>query len=735
MAIVSIDHLEADQTPPESQDVLAGLNPPQREAVLHSNGPVLVVAGAGSGKTAVLTRRIAHLVSELDVAPFSILAITFTNKAADEVKDRVAGMVGPVARKMWIGTFHSMCVRVLRSEIQRLGYKRAFTIYDAQDSQRLISIIMKETEIDPKRIKPSSVLHTISRAKDDLIGPAPFEQTATTWIERKIAGVYAIYQKRLIEANALDFDDIINLTVRVLREFPEVCDAYRMRWEHILVDEFQDTNGAQFELVRLLGAPAGNVMVVGDMDQSVYGFRGADYRNLGRFEEAFAGAKVITLEQNYRSSQNILSAANALIENNRARKPKNLWTDAGLGEPIVRYHAENEHDEASFIAKQTQELRDRHSLKLKDIAVFYRTHAQSRVIEDIFTRYSIPYRIVGGLRFYERKEIKDIVAYLRLLDNPADAISLRRAINTPRRGLGDRTIERLATFSELRGISLYEAMESADEIETLSRRALSGIQDFLRIIAELQAFKSKEVPLRALVEVTWDRSGYMAEIESERSIEALGRVENLKEFAGVAGEYQEQYPEGSLEDFLSQISLVSEQDEYDEEEASVTLMTLHNAKGLEFPVVFMTGMEEGVLPHLRSLTEPGELEEERRLAYVGITRAKRRLFLTHAWNRSLWGGANYNPVSRFVKEIPDELIRVVGDRPAKRAMSRGPRYPDLQRASAGWQVGQKVSHDRWGRGMITALSGFGEKAEVTVVFDDEGERHLLLAYAPIKAAD
>ena len=733
---MSINHLEADQTPPAPRDVLAGLNTPQLQAVLHSDGPVLVIAGAGSGKTAVLTRRIAHLITEMDVSPFSILAITFTNKAADEVKNRVAGMVGPVARKMWIGTFHSMCVRVLRSEIGRLGYKRAFTIYDAQDSQRLISIIMKESEIDPKRMKPSSVLHTISRAKDDMIGPEAFEATATTWMEKKIAGVYVIYQKRLTEANALDFDDIICLTVRVLREFPDVREAYRTRWEHILVDEFQDTNGAQFELVRLLGAPSGNVMVVGDMDQSVYGFRGADYRNLGRFEEAFTGAKVITLEQNYRSSQNILSAANALIENNRARKPKNLWTDAGVGEPIVRYHAENEHDEAAFIAKQTQELRDRHSLKFKDIAIFYRTNAQSRVIEEIFTRYGIPYRIVGGLRFYERKEIKDILAYLRLLDNPADVVSLRRIVNTPRRGLGDRTIEQLTTHSELRGISLFEAMESADEIETLSRRALGGIQDFLRVIAELNVFKAQGAPLRALVEITWDRSGYMAEVSAERSIEALGRVENLKELAGVAGEYQEQYPEGMLEDFLSQISLVSEQDEYDEEELSVTLMTLHNAKGLEFPVVFITGMEEGVFPHIRSLTEPAELEEERRLAYVGITRAQRRLFVTHAWNRSLWGGTNYNAVSRFVKEIPDELIRVVGDRPAKRAMSRGgPRYPDLERASAGWQVGQQVSHDRWGRGMITALSGFGEKAEVTVVFDEEGERHLLLAYAPIKAAD
>lgn len=742
-------------------DLLAGLNRPQADAVVHGDGPLLIVAGAGSGKTAVLTRRVAHLIRDRHVSPFAILAITFTNKAADEVKERVAALVGPVARRMWIGTFHASCVKILRREAHRIGFRSNFTIYDAGDSERLISYVMKDANLDTKRIKPSQIGNAISRAKDELIDPEAYAAAAETWVEREVAGIYCVYQKRLAEANAVDFDDLIMMAVRLFREAPDVLRGFRERWQHILIDEFQDTNGAQFELVRLLGGgrqPAiveaetepGNVVVVGDMDQSVYGFRGADYRNLSRFEEAFPTARVITLEQNYRSTQNILSAANALIENNRARKPKNLWTDSGLGEPIVRYHAENEHDESAFVASEIQRLIEGEGLNYGEIALFYRTNAQSRVIEEILSRFGIPYRIVGGVRFYQRKEIKDLVAYLRVVVNDADTVSLRRIVNTPRRGLGDRTIAELEGYATLAGITLFRAMEIASELEgppavppeppaarqlpAISRRAVGGIADFVHTIRELRAFLEEGATPRAMVEMTWDRSGYMSELLADRSIEALGRVENLKELAGVAAEFEDREPDGSLAEFLAQISLIGEQDEYDSTQQAVTLMTVHNAKGLEFPVVFILGVEEGVFPHMRSLGEPAELEEERRLAYVGITRAKQRLYLTHAWNRSLWGGTNYNPPSRFLKEIPDKHMRTVGAAPGRRHVSHTTqaRYPDLEKATAGWRIGQEVAHDRWGRGVITGLSGSGEKAEATIYFSEQGEKRLLLAYAPIK---
>lgn len=710
-----------------SEDLLFGLNPPQREAVVYDGGPLLIIAGAGSGKTAVLTRRVAHLLRDRGVMPYAVIAVTFTNKAADEMRERIAGLAGRVAYKMSIGTFHSQCARLLRREAPRLGYRSSFTVYDGGDSERLIRFIMRDLNLDAKKIKPSAIHHAISRSKDELISPEVYEQAASNWLERQIAGVYSIYQKRLFEASAMDFDDLINVTIRIFTEFPEVLTHYRDRWQHLLVDEFQDTNAAQFELVRLLGAPDGNVCVVGDMDQSVYAFRGADYRNLARFEEAFAGAHIIVLEQNYRSTQNILSAANRLIEFNLARKPKNLWTDRGPGDRIVRYHAESEHDEAAYVASEIEKLAGQdHSYK--DFAIFYRTNAQSRVIEEIFTRFGIPYRVVGGLRFYERKEVKDLLAYLRVLVNPADNVSLRRIINTPRRGVGDRTIAALEAHASMKGMTLFEAMEGAEEVEAITRRALGGLQDFLHLVRELHVFHEGGAGLRSLVEVAWERSGYMAELEADRSIEALGRVENLKELAGVAQEFSESFPEGSLDDFLSQISLVSEQDEYDEEAATVSLMTLHNAKGLEFPVVFILGMEDGVFPHMRSLGRPEDLEEERRLAYVGITRAKRRLYLTHAFSRSLWGGSNYNAPSRFLKEIPGDLVDSLGEPMA----NSGSRYPSLERATAGWKVGDEIEHERWGTGVITSLSGKGEKTEATIWFSDEGEKRVLLAYAPIR---
>lgn len=709
------------------------MNPPQIEAVTHESGPVLIVAGAGSGKTAVLTRRIAHLMRHQEVSPFAVLAITFTNKAAEEVKQRVAALAGSVARSMWIGTFHSMMGRMLRREAPRLGYRSSYTIYDSSDSLRLIGYVMKDLNLDPKKLKPASVHHSISRAKDELIDPAGYESQASNWFERQISAVYTEYQKRLRQADAMDFDDMIMNSVRLFREYDEVLNHYRERWQHVLVDEFQDTNAAQFELVRRLGAPNGNVMVVGDMDQSVYAFRGADYRNLARFEDAFPSARIIVLEQNYRSTQNILSAANALIEHNLKRKRKNLWTEAGEGDPIVRYQAENEHDEAAFIAAEIEKLRDNEGFRYRDVALFYRTNAQSRVIEEIFTRYGIPYRIVGGLRFYERKEVKDLLAYLRVLVNPSDTISLRRIVNTPRRGIGDRTIAELEAYATLRGTNLYEAIESAEEVDTVSRRALGGLKDFLHLFDELRAFMNNGAPIRQLIEVTWERSGYMADLEADRSIESLGRIENMKELAGVAAEFSERAPDGTLDDFLAQISLVSEQDEYDEEELAVTLMTLHNAKGLEFPIVFITGLEDGVFPHYRSLGNPEELEEERRLAYVGVTRAKHKVYLTHAWSRTLFGSSSYNPPSRFLGEIPSHLVKESGEKAAgPSGVTGGPRYPNLERAAQSWAVGQEISHRRWGRGVITALAGAGEKAEATIWFEDEGEKRILLAYAPLE---
>ena len=717
-----------DPKPVRTGGLLDGLNAPQQEAVLHEDGPLLIVAGAGSGKTAVLTRRVAHLLRHREAEPFSILAITFTNKAADEMRERTAALAGSIALKMSIGTFHSMCGRILRKEAPRLGYRSSFTIYDSADSQRLIGFVMRDQNIDPKKMRPLQVHHAISRAKDELIGPERYEAQAANWLERQIAGIYTEYQKRLRDASAMDFDDLINITVRIFTEFPEVLRHYHERWRHVLIDEFQDTNAAQFEFVRLLGAPDGNVCVVGDMDQSVYAFRGADYRNLARFEEAFPRAKVVVLEQNYRSSQNILSAANALIEHNLARKPKNLWTESGTGEQIVSFGADNEHDEAAYVASEIERLVEKEGNSYNECAVFYRTNAQSRVVEEIFTRYGIPYKVIGGLRFYERKEIKDLIAYLRVLVNPADDVGLRRIINNPRRGVGDRTIAELTAVASLRGITLMEAISSAEEMETISSRALGGLRDFRQLIAELKGFIQQGAGIRSVVEMAWERSGYMAELEADRTIEALGRVENLKELAGVAQEFSEAYPEASLDDFLARVSLVSEQDEYDEEASSVSLMTLHNAKGLEFPVVFILGMEDGVFPHVRSLGSPDELEEERRLAYVGITRAKQRLYLTHAVSRSLWGGSSWNPPSRFLKEIPDELIKQKGS-------SSDPfRLPDSERASQAWSVGEEIVHDRWGPGVITSVSGAGEKTEATIWFSDEGEKRLLIAYAPIKRA-
>jgi DNA helicase-2/ATP-dependent DNA helicase PcrA len=715
-------------------DLLGDLNPAQREAATHHDGPLLVVAGAGSGKTAVLTRRVAHLIRAHGVPPYSILAITFTNKAAGQMRDRIEGLIGPVAKTMWIGTFHSMCARLLRKEAPRLGYQSSFTIYDSSDSQRLIAHILKEATLPgASRLKPSQVHHAISRVKDELLGPEVLE-SSPNWERQAMAPVYREYQRLLKEANAMDFDDLIGNTVQVLRD-PEVNAAYRQRWSHLLVDEFQDTNAAQFELVSLLSAPDGNVCVVGDMDQSIYAFRGADYRNLMRFEQAYPTARVITLDRNYRSTQNILTAANALIDNNRLRKPKNLWTDLGAGDLIGRYLATDEHDEAAFVAVESTRLQESEGFRLRDIAVFYRTNAQSRVIEEVFTRFGIPYRVLGGLRFYERKEVKDILAYLRVVVNTADSASLRRIINTPKRGIGDRTVSMIDAHAALQGVTLFEAIGDAvnGAVEGIATRTQRGLREFVDLIAELRGFLQGGASIAEVIEVAAERSGLLAELESDRSIEALGRVENVKELAVSAAQYAQGFLDASLDDFLTQVALVSEQDDYDEESSSVSLMTLHNAKGLEFPVVFLLGMEDGVFPHIRSLGNPDELEEERRLAYVGITRAKERLYLVSSRQRNLSGHFGYNSASRFLKEIPEEVVRHIGDSaPAVSSSSRNPQYPDLERAGQDWRVGQAVEHDRWGSGVIQELKGAGAKAEARVWFAGIGEKRLLLGYAPIK---
>ncbi|MGH2783698.1 MAG: DNA helicase PcrA, partial [Actinomycetota bacterium] len=636
--------------PPET-DLLTGLNPVQREAVAHDGGPLLVVAGAGSGKTKVLTHRIAYLIRERKVSPFAILAITFTNKAAGEMKERVGGLVGSrLGAAMWVMTFHSACARILRADGVRLGFTSSFTIYDDADAERLITYISKELDVDPRRFTPRQIKNAIGNAKDKLVDEEMFAQAAgRNPYERTIAEVYALYQTRLRQANAMDFDDLIMNTVHLFRLYDDVLEEYRDKFTQVLIDEFQDTNHAQYVLAKLLAERDRNICVVGDLDQSIYKFRGADFTNVLRFEKDFPDARVVTLEQNYRSTQTILSAANAVIENNQMRKPKSLWTELAGGELITRYHAENEHEEAAWIAREIERLREENTRRYGDIALFYRTNAQSRVLEEIFVRMGLPYRVVGSLKFYDRKEIKDAIAYLRVLVNSADEVSLRRIINTPRRGIGDQTIAALARFADAGRMTLSEAVDRVEENDELAARAKSMVSDLAGVLRGLREKVERGAEPADVLEAVLDRSGYVAELEADRSIEAVGRVENLKELVGVAREFASDNAEGGVREFLEQIALVSDADEITGEEGAVTMMTLHIAKGLEFPVVFIVGLEDGVFPHVRSMTDPAELEEERRLAYVGITRAKERLYLTHAWQRSLWGGSNYNPPSRFLK--------------------------------------------------------------------------------------
>ncbi|NHC16184.1 DNA helicase PcrA [Motilibacter deserti] len=730
-------------------DLLEGLNPQQRAAVVAEGSPVLIVAGAGSGKTRVLTHRIAHLLAARNVHPGAVLAITFTNKAAGEMKERVAGLVGGRTKAMWVSTFHSACVRILRKEISRFGFTSSFSIYDAADSQRLMGLVCRELDLDPKRYPPRSFSNQVSNLKNELIDHEAYAAKAETDLERKLAEAYALYQRRLREANALDFDDLIMTTVNILQVFPDAAEHYRRRFRHILVDEYQDTNHAQYVLVRELvgrpgeATPPAELCVVGDADQSIYAFRGATIRNILQFEEDYPDAQTILLEQNYRSTQTILSAANAVIAKNAGRKPKRLWTESGDGAPIVGYVADNEHDEAAFVANEVDRLTDEGLAKPGDVAVFYRTNAQSRVFEEVFIRVGLPYKVVGGVRFYERKEVRDALAYLRTLANPADSVSLRRILNTPKRGIGDRAEACIEALASRERITFNQALLHAADAPGLATRSLTNISEFNRMMEGLRTLVEAGTEPAELLEAILEQSGYLLELQRSSDPQDQTRLENLQEFVAVAREYSTSDPEGGLAGFLERVALVADSDEIPEgaeDSGVVTLMTLHTAKGLEFPVVFLTGLEDGVFPHMRSLGDDKELEEERRLAYVGITRARERLYISRALVRSSWGAPSYNPPSRFLDEVPSQLTdwkRVEPSRAAPPsalavAAARPTAKSPGNRKVVSLSVGDKVTHDTFGLGTVVATAGVAEKAEATIDFGASGTKRLLLRYAPVE---
>jgi DNA helicase-2/ATP-dependent DNA helicase PcrA len=733
--------------------LLEGLNPPQREAVIHQGSPLLVVAGAGSGKTRVLTRRIAYLLGERGVAPYEVLAITFTNKAAAEMKERVADLVGDRAKAMWVSTFHSACVRILRQEASRLGYSNSFTIYDSSDSVRLLTVIIREMNLDAKQYAARAIAGIISAAKNELQGPADYRNSTTNHFEEIIAEIFAMYQKRLGAANAMDFDDLIGKTVEVLQRFPEARARYRSRFRHILVDEYQDTNHAQYILVRELvgtiedGFPLAELCVVGDADQSIYAFRGANIRNILQFEEDYPNARTVLLEQNYRSTQNILSAANAVISNNEGRKDKNLWSQEGAGEAITGYVAENEHEEADFVVGEIRRLRDSGESKPGDTAIFYRTNAQSRIFEETFLRSAIPYKVVGGVRFYERKEVKDFLGYLRVLVNPEDEISLRRIINTPKRGIGDRALDIIDQHAASAGISFWRALCDAKNAASIPSRSLIAINDFIHLLDSLRTLVEARTKPSVIAQAVLEQSGLLAELVNSADPQDEGRVENLQELVSVATEYEESEvddgEEISLSGFLEDVSLVADSDQIPDGEdhgGVVTMMTLHTAKGLEFPTVFLTGMEEGIFPHSRTLGERSEIEEERRLAYVGLTRARQRLYLSRSEYRSSWGAPTYNPPSRFLAEIPESVISwntvtssLKPRTSAPRSFGPPPRATGKKvESTIVLEVGDRVSHDTFGLGKVVAVNGSGDRAEATIDFGSSGEKRLLLRYAPVE---
>jgi DNA helicase-2/ATP-dependent DNA helicase PcrA len=733
---------------PRVAALLEGLNPQQRQAVTHAGSPLLIVAGAGSGKTRVLTHRIAYLLAARQVNPSEILAITFTNKAAGEMKERVARLVGNRARVMWVSTFHSACVRILREQHAQLGFTRSFSIYDQGDSQRLVTMVARDLDLDSKRHPPRRLANQISDLKNELIDHETAAGRATNHIEKTVAEVYTAYQNRLRQANAMDFDDLIMTTVNLLQAFPDIAEHYRRRFRHVLVDEYQDTNHAQYTLIReLVGVgtaelPPGELAVVGDADQSIYAFRGATIRNIIEFERDYPDSTVVLLEQNYRSTQTILSAANAVISRNAGRKPKSLWSDAGQGEKIVGYVADSEHDEAAFVGSEIDKLADDHDVAPSQIAVFYRTNAQSRVFEDIFIRIGLPYKVVGGVRFYERREVRDLLAYLRVLANPADTVSLRRILNVPKRGIGEKAEQVVATFADRERIGFSDALGRLDEINDLATRSLTQLRAFVEIMADLRALADSGVSAAEVAEGVLDKTGYIDSLASEGEIEAEGRRENLAELIDVAREFEAGTPGGGLAGFLEQVSLVADTDAIPDPESGgvVTLMTLHAAKGLEFPVVFLTGMEDGVFPHLRSLGDLDEMAEERRLAYVGITRAEQRLYLSRSIVRSAWGTPSSNPPSRFLDEIPAELVEWrghLGPSPsaaiANRIMASGRPAGLGLRPIPSLVIGDRVNHDTFGLGAVIAMRGEGEKSQAQVDFGGEyGEKWLVLRFAPLE---
>ncbi|MCW3818006.1 DNA helicase PcrA [Micromonospora sp. DR5-3] len=768
---------------PDPQALLDGLNGPQRDAVTHAGSPLLIVAGAGSGKTRVLTNRIAYLLAARDVHPGEIIAITFTNKAAGEMKDRVAALVGPRARLMWVSTFHSACVRILRAEHEHAGLKSTFSIYDADDSRRLMQLVARELDLDPKRYPARGLAAQVSNLKNELVDPEAFAARAKGPNERALAEAYTLYQRRLREAHALDFDDLIMTTVHLLQSHPHVAESYRRRFRHVLVDEYQDTNHAQYVLIKELvsgteGIPPAELCVVGDADQSIYAFRGATIRNILEFERDFTDARTILLEQNYRSTQTILNAANAVIDRNTSRKPKRLWSDAGAGERIVGYVADTEHAEADWVAREIDRLVDQGDTRPGDVAVFYRTNAMSRVFEEVFIRVGLPYKVVGGVRFYERKEVRDALAYLRAVVNDDDTVSLRRILNTPRRGIGERAEACVEALASRDRISFGAALRRAKDAPGISTRAANGIAEFVALLDSARELAETGTP-EDVLEALLTRSGYLTELEESLDPQDAGRVDNLQELVSVAREYTERIEalgeEGeraTVAGFLEQVALVADADQVPaddpEHQGVVTLMTLHTAKGLEFPVVFLTGLEDGVFPHLRSLGDNRELEEERRLAYVGITRARQRLYLSRAVTRSAWGAPAYNPASRFLEELPPELVRWerveasytswagggggVGGRADRAPGGRGgftggtPKATQLakrlgvdgSRLSTASElrqvpkvsVGDRVNHQRYGLGRVLAVEGHGPGARAQIDFGDQ-TMWLVLRHAPI----
>ncbi|WP_407857300.1 DNA helicase PcrA [Enterococcus hailinensis] len=746
---------------PSKQELLAGLNPKQKEAVLHTEGPLLIMAGAGSGKTRVLTHRIAYLIEEKNVNPWNILAITFTNKAAREMKERVNGILGQGGEDVWVSTFHSMCVRILRRDVDAIGYDRNFTILDGSDQLTLMKRILKDLNIDPKKYDPRSILGSISNAKNELLTPETYAERQGSFFEEIVARCYDAYQKALRNNQSMDFDDLIMNTIRLFEENENVLTYYQNKFHYLHVDEYQDTNHAQYTLVNMLAARFRNLCVVGDADQSIYGWRGADMQNILDFEKDYNDAVVILLEQNYRSTKSILDAANQVIKNNSNRRDKNLWTDNQAGDQITYYRADSERDEAQFIVSRIKEEIQANNRSYNDFAVLYRTNAQSRVIEDTLVKSNVPYTMVGGHKFYDRKEIKDIIAYLNIINNPRDGVSFERIINTPKRGIGAASVEKLRNFAQMHDWSMVEAAQNVD-LANISGKAGRMIGEFGAMITQFQEMIAY-LPVTDLVDQVLERTGYLDELKNQRTLEAESRLENLEEFRSVTQEFDKrnaaqteedtEAPEEKLAVFLNDLALVSDLDDYQEESAQVTLMTLHAAKGLEFPIVFLIGMEEKIFPLSRSLMEESELEEERRLAYVGITRAEESLYLTNAFSRTLYGKTQYNQPSRFVAEIDESLLNPIGIQPQQKAAvfnstnsyqntmkakyQHATREPMTNKTASGgenenWNPGDKVQHKKWGTGTVVKVSGSSKDVELDIAFPQQGVKRLLAAFAPIE---